>query len=215
MTLCTLGSSQKFATLLFDMCSTTCSISGLSRSALEARPSLLQGQLVTNLRPTSLITSIGIYVDGNTTKAYVDASFTPSMKRTAAPKMKNSKIGFPTVVFQVAYRHQSIEEFEAEVVADYLSMENSIQVFIGVKIYDDKKFQVLLVSRCSSKDGTKITTPTVRQVSDIVPTDKVTNLKIRIVGKSLLWGCDEWKDKAVEDFTLDVESLRFALRREN
>jgi len=211
-----LGSSQKFATLLFDMCSTTCSISGLSQIALEARPSLLLGQLVINLRPTSLITSIGIDVDGdNGTKAYVDASFTPSMKRTATLKMKNSEIGFPTVVFQVAYRHQPIDEFENEVVTECLSMENSIQVFIGLKIYDDKKFQVLLVSRGLSQDGTKITTPKVRQVSDILPTDKVTNLKMRIAGKSLLWGCDEWKDKGVEDFMLDVESLRFALRREN
>jgi hypothetical protein len=41
----------------------------------------------------------------------------------------------------------------------------------------------------------------------------VTDMKITIPGKCLLWGCDEWKQKNVPDFVLKVESLRVMFRK--
>ena len=139
------------------------------------------------------------------------------MTRTATPKMKNSEIEFPTMVFQVAYRHQSMAAPKHEAVSEYLSTHTSIQVFIGVKFYDDKKFQVLIARRRDEQGKANKTSSTDCHLSDILPTDKVTSVRMSIPGKSLLWGCDEWKEKekALPHFMLEVENLRFALRREN
>lgn len=53
-----------------------------------------------------------------------------------------------------------------------------------------------------------------RQItSEILQTDMVTDMKITIPGKCLLWGCDEWKQKNVPDFVLKVESLRVIFRK--
>ena len=144
-------------------------------------------------------------------KSFVDASFTPHLTRTNTQKMESSELGFPTMIFEVAKRHQCFHELEAQVTEEYLSMKNSIQAFIGIKIYDDKKFKVLVVTRThEARNGGK---PHVDLRSSLLPTDEITDLKIRIPGKSLLWDCDDWKEKEVSDFVLDVESLRFMFRK--
>jgi hypothetical protein len=155
-------------------------------------------------------TGLDLNADG-TLISHVDASFTPLLKRTDTPKMKSDENGYPTMVFQVAYRHQSFDQLVCDAEEEYLSMKNSIQVFLGMKIYDDKKFRVLLVSR--QHDAENLGIPKVRQRSALLPTDEVTDLKIKIPGKSLLWGCDKWKGKKVPDFVLDVECLRAMLTR--
>jgi hypothetical protein len=151
-----------------------------------------------------------VCADGKTTSS-VDASFTPLLARTKTQKMKSSKLGFPTMVFQVALRHQSFDKLEEQVMDEYLSMKNSIQAFIGIKIYDDKKFRVLVVTR--NFDAGKFGNPRVDLRSSLLPTDEVTDLKITIPGKSLLWDYDDWIEKDVPDFVLDVESLRFMFRK--
>jgi hypothetical protein len=159
---------------------------------------------------TRMSTGLDLNADG-TLISHVDASFTPLLERTDTPKMKSSEIGYPTMVFQVAYRHQSFDSLADDATEDYLSMENSIQVFLGMKIYDDKKFRVLLGTRHTYAEN--LGNPKVRQRSALLPTDQVTDLKIKIPGKSLLWGCDKWKGKKVPDFVLDVECLRVMLSK--
>jgi hypothetical protein len=154
--------------------------------------------------------ALDVHGDGKM-KFFADASFTPLLARTKTQAMKSSKLGFPTMVFEVARRHESFDELESEVMDEYLSMKNSIQAFIGIKIYDDKKFRVLVVTR--NNDAGKFGNPRVDLRSNLLPTDEVTDLKITIPGKSLLWDCDDWIEKDVPDFVLDVESLRFMFRK--
>ena len=170
-------------------------------------------QLVVNpsrISLTRMYTGLDLNADG-TLISHVDASFTPLLDRTDIPKMKSDEIGYPTMVFQVAYRHQSYHQLLCDTREEYLSMKNSIQVFLGMKIYDDKKFCVVLGTR--QHDAENLGIPKVRQRSCLLDTDEVTDLKIKIPGKSLLWGCDKWKGKKVPDFELNVECLRVMLSK--
>jgi hypothetical protein len=157
-----------------------------------------------------MYTALDLNADG-TLISRVDASFTPLLERTDTPKMKSDENGYPTMVFQVAYRHQSFDALAWDAMNEYLLMKNGVQVFLGMKIYDDKKFRVLLGTR--QHDAENLGNPKIRQRSALLPTDQVTDLKIKIPGKSLLWGCDKWKGKKVPDFELDVECLRVMLSK--
>jgi hypothetical protein len=159
-------------------------------------PSALTVSLLTREKLTS---TTGFYYDTKS-KFFVDASFVPNNFKIQTLEHRNNA----TFVVQVAYRHQSLIELREEVELKAFSPNLQIQLVLGIKIYDDNKFSVILFRRHNRKSS--VVLAEVSMISTKVKTDKI----ITLPADALLWGDDY--AKASKDCVLRLETLRSVLR---
>ena len=153
---------------------------------------------VSLLTRDKLTSTVGFYYN-NKSKFFVDAAFVPNNFKTQTLEYKNNA----TFVVQVAYRHQSLIELREEVELKAFSPNLQIQLVLGIKIYDDDKFSVILFRRHDRKRS--VVLEEVSMISTKVKTDKI----ITLPADALLWGDDY--SKASKDCVLRLETLRSVL----
>jgi hypothetical protein len=129
-------------------------------------------------------------------------SFTPKGLLTppARPMYHNAKgEPYPTFVVQFAYRHQSPLDLREEAKVKIFSKKTSVQLFLGIKVYDDQVFEYVLIRRDN------------RYWQRAVSIDMKVNTEKTLIlpTECLLWGVD--LAKPVEDFVLEWETLRYVL----
>ena len=141
---------------------------------------------------------IGFYYNTKS-KFFVDAAFVPNNFKIQTLEYKTNA----TFVVQVAYRHQSLIDLREEVELKAFSPNLQIQVVLGIKIYDDDKFSVILFRRHNRRRC--VILEEVSMISTEVKTDKIITLPV----DALLWGDDH--AKASKDCVLRLETLRSIL----
>jgi hypothetical protein len=154
--------------------------------------------MVSPLIKDKLTSTVGFYYKRDS-KFFVDAAFVPNNFKIHTLEFKNNA----TFVVQVAYRHQSLIELRDEVELKAFSPDLQIQLVLGIKIYDDDKFSVILLQRSNRRKA--IVLEEVSMISTKVKTDKI----ITLPADALLWGDDY--AKASKDCVLRLETLRSVL----
>jgi hypothetical protein len=158
-----------------------------------------------HLNYLSRLTCEGLY-DSAGSKSFVDATFNPRSLVNARRFRPNEK-SFPTMVLQVAYRHQTFGDLRSSAAQTYLR-EMDIQVFIGVKVYDDDKFQVFVQTRYDHGGYDEDYSDVYVRDGKLRSITEFTGEKISIPAKAL---CGASVGKRCPDFVLDVEMLRYIL----
>jgi hypothetical protein len=145
----------------------------------------------------------GIYYEAKS-KVLVDAAFIPD-RIASPPAMPMHPYYFccPTLVVQVAYRHQSLKDLFNEASEKLFSYNTSIQILLAIKIFDDGKFVVGTYRR--GKDNAPHTQTVTSTISLTVPTTKTITLS----AEALLWGVPDLGP--MRDCVLELEPLRYIL----
>jgi hypothetical protein len=118
--------------------------------------------------------------------------------------MRPSKKPFPTFVLVFAYRHEDQTTLLRRVIETYFAPGTTIQLVLGVKVYDDKKYLVQLLHRNGRAKGCSTLLQT-----GLLPTDEVTDIQMTLPAEALFWGC-HFKSQE-KDYVLPLESLRYIL----
>ena len=127
-------------------------------------------------------------------------SFTPKSLSTppARAMIHNEEKPFPTFVVQFAYRHQSPVDLRKEAIDHIFSKNTSIQLFLGIKVYDDHNFEYILLRRDIYH----------WQRASTIEINGSTNQILALPAELLLWGVET---PDVKDCILDLENLRYIL----
>lgn len=150
-----------------------------------------------------LTTVLGIYYH-NQSKVLVDAAFIPEyITSPPAMPMHPIYIPCPTLVVQVAYRHQSLKDLFKEASERLFSCNTSIQILLAIKIFDDQKFMVGVYRRGEGD------APHVKTVTSMVSLTVPTTETITLSAKALLWGVPDLGP--MRDCVLELEPLRYIL----
>lgn len=140
------------------------------------------------------------YYYARKSKFFVDAAFVPNHPESAI-RTHPSYLPCPTFVLQVAYRFQNLSDFRKEVEIKTFSHNLSIQLVLGIKIFDDDLFSVILLRRTDRNRCDVL--QQVNMISTKVKTDEIFSLP----ADALLWGDNV--SKASKDCELKLESLRY------
>jgi hypothetical protein len=146
-----------------------------------------------------MLTSTAGFYYNTKSKFFVDAAFVPNNFKTQILEFKNTA----TFVVQVAYHHQTLKDLREEVELKAFSPNLQIQLVLGIKIYNDDKFSVILFRRHDRRRSFIL--EEVSMISTKVTTDKI----ITLPADALLWGDDY--AKASKDCVLRLETLRAIL----
>jgi hypothetical protein len=144
---------------------------------------------------------------GHRSKFFVDASFAPNCYSSPPAMLMHPDYSVcPTFVVLVAYRHQSLKDFCDDVTEKVFSQSTSIQLVLGIKIYDDNIFSTILLRRKDHWEST------VLQENTDLSTDIGTDLCITLPADALLWSDDN--TKAYKDCVLELETMRYVFGTE-
>ena len=112
------------------------------------------------------------------------------------------------MVLRVACRHQTFGELDG-IGASFLR-ETGVQVFIGIKVYDDDKFRILVQTRYDhgGYEERDSCSDVYFRYGKLLSITEFTGEKIPIPAKALYGASVR---KRVPDFVLEVEMLRYVL----
>jgi hypothetical protein len=112
----------------------------------------------------------------------------------------------PTFVVLVAYRHQSLKDFCDDITKKVFSESTSIQLVLGIKVYDDDIFSIILLRRKDHWESSVL-----QEITDL-SIDTRTERCITLPADALLWSDDN--TKALKDCVVELETMRYVFATE-